>query len=116
MWKLSVYRGGLKCKIDFHFKEPLEGVLKEWGDLTRTLVETLTELQSGKPEVYSPQRLLGLLHTKCPQFAGFDQHDSHELLRQLLEMVRTEDLQVGRFGDRCTFRRSIRIALLKGRR
>ncbi|KAL0274865.1 UNVERIFIED_CONTAM: hypothetical protein PYX00_002897 [Menopon gallinae] len=73
--------------------EPLEGVLKEWGNLTRTLVETLTELQSGKPEVFSPQRLLRLLHTKCPQFAGFDQHDSHELLRQLLEMVRTEDLQ-----------------------
>lgn len=74
--------------------DPLEGVLREWGPLTKALADTLSEIQSGKTEVYSPRRLLSLLHSKCPQFAGYDQHDSHELLRQLLELVRTEDLQV----------------------
>lgn len=73
--------------------DPLEGMLREWGPLTKALADTLSEIQSGKTEVYSPRRLLSLLHSKCPQFAGYDQHDSHELLRQLLEMVRTEDLQ-----------------------
>lgn len=28
-----------------------------------------------------------------PQFGGGDQHDSHELLRHLLEAVREEDLR-----------------------
>ncbi|KAK6628328.1 hypothetical protein RUM43_002140 [Polyplax serrata] len=73
--------------------EPLEGTLKGWGHVTHILADTLSEIKSGKTEVFHPQKLLHQLHMKCPQFAGYGQHDSHELLRQLLEIVRTEDLQ-----------------------
>lgn len=38
--------------------------------------------------MFSPIRLFKKFETKVPQFAGGDQHDSHELLRHLLEAVR----------------------------
>lgn len=67
--------------------------MEEWWSLTRILAETLQELQSGRPEVYNPRMLLGRLTQRMPQFAGGQQHDSHELLRHLLEAVREEDLR-----------------------
>ncbi|CAK1550366.1 unnamed protein product [Leptosia nina] len=72
---------------------PITGQLGEWGTLTKTLAETLAELQSGEGGVYTPRRLLSALVNKLPQFGGGDQHDSHELLRHLLEAVRSEDLR-----------------------
>lgn len=39
-------------------------------------------------DVYTPRKLLSALVNKLPQFGGGDQHDSHELLRHLLEAVR----------------------------
>lgn len=71
---------------------PIKGCLSSWGSLTQALAEALQELQSGGG-VFTPSKLLNKLTSKCPQFAGGDQHDSHELLRQLLESVRSEDLQ-----------------------
>lgn len=71
---------------------PICGELNEWGNLTKSLAETLTELQSSGG-VFSPRNLLGQLTNKWPQFAGAEQHDSHELLRHLLESVRNEDLR-----------------------
>lgn len=71
---------------------PISGVLREWGKLTESLAETLTELQAGGG-VFSPNKLLRNLTTKWPQFGGAEQHDSHELLRHLLESVRSEDLR-----------------------
>lgn len=41
-----------------------------------------------------PQKLLKLLQDAFPQFRGNDQHDAHELLRHLLEGVRSDDLKV----------------------
>nr|CAD7256014.1 unnamed protein product [Timema shepardi] len=72
---------------------PLEGTLAKWGSLTEILASTLEELSSNKPEVLNPHKLLAKVTQRCPQFAGGDQHDSHELLRHLLEGVRTEDLK-----------------------
>nr|CAH7757613.1 unnamed protein product [Callosobruchus chinensis] len=72
---------------------PLEGTLEKWKPLTAALAETLKELQSGRVEVYNPRLLFSKLRTKMPQFGGGDQHDSHELLRHLLEGVREEDLK-----------------------
>lgn len=43
--------------------------------------------------IVNPSRLLSALRKKCPQFEGGDQHDAHELLRHLLDTVRTEDLR-----------------------
>nr|CAD7406373.1 unnamed protein product [Timema cristinae] len=72
---------------------PLEGTLAKWGSLTEILASTLEELSSNKSEVLNPHKLLAKVTQRCPQFAGGDQHDSHELLRHLLEGVRTEDLK-----------------------
>lgn len=71
------------------------GKLGGWGPLTEQLARTLTEMSSGAQSVYSPRPLLEELRKKCPQFRGYDQHDAHELLRELLYAVRTEDLKVG---------------------
>ncbi|XP_017770908.1 PREDICTED: ubiquitin carboxyl-terminal hydrolase 16 [Nicrophorus vespilloides] len=73
--------------------DPLDGELEEWKPLTKVLAETLRELQSGRPEVHNPRMLLSRLTQRMPQFGGGDQHDSHELLRHLLEAVREEDLR-----------------------
>ncbi|XP_023016937.1 ubiquitin specific protease 16/45 isoform X2 [Leptinotarsa decemlineata] len=72
---------------------PLEGSPDKWRLLTASLAETLSELTSGRSEVYTPRMLFSRLICKMPQFGGGDQHDSHELLRHLLEAVREEDLK-----------------------
>lgn len=71
----------------------IKGELKEWGPFTQALAETLEELQTKSGGVYTPRLLLKQFTTKWPQFAGGDQHDSHEALRHLLESVRSEDLR-----------------------
>lgn len=70
----------------------IEGTLKVGGPLTQELMNTMEQLQSGGG-VYNPRALLTHLRRKWPQFEGCDQHDSHELLRHLLESVRAEDLR-----------------------
>lgn len=68
-------------------------MLEKWKALPETLSNTLRELQSGRAEVFNPRMLFSKLTAKMPQFGGGDQHDSHELLRHLLEAVREEDLK-----------------------
>lgn len=67
--------------------EPISGKLKSWGPLTAALAETLEELQSGGG-VFNPRKIFSSLTKIWPQFGGGDQHDSHELLRHLLESVK----------------------------
>ncbi|KAH8289790.1 hypothetical protein KR054_011106 [Drosophila jambulina] len=83
----------------FNFKDKgdielpkIEGKLSSWGPLTAALANALEELQAGG-SVFTPSKLFDKLCIKCPQFTGGDQHDAHELLRQLLESVRNEDLK-----------------------
>ncbi|XP_017093112.2 ubiquitin carboxyl-terminal hydrolase 16/45 isoform X2 [Drosophila bipectinata] len=83
----------------FNFKDKgdvelpmIKGTLSSWGGLTAALANALEELQAGGG-VFTPSKLFDKLCTKCPQFTGGDQHDAHELLRQLLESVRNEDLK-----------------------
>ncbi|KAF5270650.1 hypothetical protein FQA39_LY01388 [Lamprigera yunnana] len=71
----------------------LDGTLEEWGPLTRILAQTLKEFQNGQADVMNPHMLFSRLTHRMPQFAGGHQHDSHELLRHLLEAVREEDLR-----------------------
>uniref|UniRef100_A0A2M4AHM9 Putative ubiquitin carboxyl-terminal hydrolase 45 isoform x2 n=1 Tax=Anopheles triannulatus TaxID=58253 RepID=A0A2M4AHM9_9DIPT len=72
---------------------PIEGELDTWRSLTDALATLLAEMTSGADGVLTPKRLLHELTSKWPQFDGGDQHDSHELLRHLLESVRTDDLR-----------------------
>jgi len=44
----------------------------------------------------NPSSLLSALSQKAPQLAGTgDQEDAHELLRTMMETVRSEELRVG---------------------
>lgn len=61
--------------------------------LTAALVDTIDELSSGGIGVFNPRKVLNQLSNKWPQFGDGDQHDSHEVLRHLLESVRNEDLR-----------------------
>lgn len=85
--------GSMKMGDDEIELPNIKGTLKEWGQFTQTLAETLEELQTKSGGVYTPRNLLRQFTTKWPQFAGGDQHDSHEALRHLLESVRSEDLR-----------------------
>uniref|UniRef100_A0A182IYS2 Ubiquitinyl hydrolase 1 n=1 Tax=Anopheles atroparvus TaxID=41427 RepID=A0A182IYS2_ANOAO len=71
----------------------IDGELEAWRSLTGALAGVLIELTSGASRIISPNRLLNELTGKWPQFDGGDQHDAHELLRHLLESVRTDDLR-----------------------
>lgn len=86
--------GKMKLNDDEEIEVPkIKGELQGWGLFTQTLAETLEELQTKSGGVYNPSNLLKQFTSKWPQFAGGDQHDSHEALRHLLESVRTEDLR-----------------------
>lgn len=86
--------GKMKISDDEEIEVPkIKGELQGWGTFTQTLAETLEELQTKSGGVYNPRHLLKQFTNKWPQFAGGDQHDSHEALRHLLESVRTEDLR-----------------------
>lgn len=66
---------------------PICGEVPPCSGIITTLANTLEELQNGGG-VYTPSDLLKQVTKKCQQFAGGGQHDSHELLRRLLESVR----------------------------
>ncbi|XP_016982454.1 ubiquitin carboxyl-terminal hydrolase 45 [Drosophila rhopaloa] len=85
--------GTFKLKDKGDIEMPMiKGTLSSWGGLTAALANALEELQAGG-SVFTPSKLFEKLCIKCPQFTGGDQHDAHELLRQLLESVRNEDLK-----------------------
>lgn len=71
---------------------PIRGELGDIGTFTRSLYNTLEQMQKSGG-VFTPRELLTQFVSKWPQFGGGDQHDSHEALRHLLESVRTEDLR-----------------------
>lgn len=66
---------------------PISGKLSAWGPFTAALATALEELQQSGG-VYNPRNVFRNLTRIWPQFDGGDQHDSHELLRHLLESVK----------------------------
>ncbi|KZC11572.1 Ubiquitin carboxyl-terminal hydrolase 45 [Dufourea novaeangliae] len=73
---------------------PIEGSLDSWGNFTSVLHKTLVEMQnSNGHQSYRPSELLNSFKKKTMQCMDGGQHDSHELLRHLLELVRNEDLR-----------------------
>uniref|UniRef100_L7M7Z3 Ubiquitin carboxyl-terminal hydrolase n=1 Tax=Rhipicephalus pulchellus TaxID=72859 RepID=L7M7Z3_RHIPC len=60
------------------------------GPLTSALALFLQELRMGSPH---PRALFSKVCQVAPHFRGHQQHDSHELLRHLLEGVRTEEVK-----------------------
>jgi len=64
-----------------------------WYPLTENLYTTLQEITNGRESTFTPSILLDSLRKKCKMFIGYSQHDSHELLRHLLDSVRDDDLK-----------------------
>lgn len=56
-------------------------------------LEQMNEHCSTKAAVINPSHLFGEISKKCPQFRHFQQQDSHELLRQLLDGIRQEEIK-----------------------
>lgn len=83
----------------FKFQPPIEGTLDKECSLTQVLQKTLTDMQNSNGETYKPSELLNSLRKKNTQCMDGGQHDSHELLRHLLEQVRSEDLRVRFFSN-----------------
>lgn len=77
-----------------YFQPPIEGVLEKTGSFTPVLRKTLSDMQNSDGQVYRPTELLNSLRKKTMQCTDGGQHDSHELLRHLLELVRNEDVRV----------------------
>ncbi|CAB3374837.1 Hypothetical predicted protein [Cloeon dipterum] len=74
---------------------PLEGTLEPPGFVTKELARTFEQMQEGsQASTVNPKSLLNALNQKAPHLAGTgDQEDSHELLRTLMESVRSEELR-----------------------
>ena len=47
----------------------------------------------GKPGANNPGHLFGQVCRRSPQFRGFQQQDAHELLRHLMDSLRTEEVK-----------------------
>lgn len=60
------------------------------SSLKKLFTETNPEL--GFKNTINPRSFFGSVCTKSPQFRGYQQHDSHELLRCLLDGLSTEEL------------------------
>lgn len=64
------------------------------GPLTVALKKLFIESkpEGGLKNVMNPRSFFGCICSKAPQFRGYQQHDSHELLRCLLDGLSTEEL------------------------
>lgn len=69
---------------------PLDVELCGPGQLTSALASFLQDFRQGNPH---PRGLFSRVCQVAPHFRGHQQHDSHELLRHLLEGVRTEEVK-----------------------
>uniref|UniRef100_A0A1J3IQ99 Ubiquitin carboxyl-terminal hydrolase n=1 Tax=Noccaea caerulescens TaxID=107243 RepID=A0A1J3IQ99_NOCCA len=63
------------------------------GPLASSLKKLFAETkpEAGLKSVINPRAFFGSFCAKAPQFRGYDQHDSHELLRCLLDSLSTEE-------------------------
>ncbi|ESO89287.1 hypothetical protein LOTGIDRAFT_229162 [Lottia gigantea] len=70
----------------------------EAGPLTQSLLSFLQDMnktgsKSSSNNIVNPSPLFGQICKKAPRFKGFQQQDSHELLRYLLDVIRTEEIK-----------------------
>uniref|UniRef100_T1JHZ2 Ubiquitin carboxyl-terminal hydrolase n=1 Tax=Strigamia maritima TaxID=126957 RepID=T1JHZ2_STRMM len=76
--------------------DPLTLILNECGTLTQSLIDFFRDMRSStqaKGAVVNPGSVLGQICKKAPQFRGARQQDSHELLRHLIDGIRTEEIK-----------------------
>ncbi|NWY51102.1 UBP16 hydrolase, partial [Chionis minor] len=71
--------------------EPQLIKLDQPGPLTLAMYQFLTEIQETKKGVVTPKELFAQVCKKAIRFKGYQQQDSHELLRYLLDGMRAEE-------------------------
>ncbi|XP_061483846.1 ubiquitin carboxyl-terminal hydrolase 16 isoform X2 [Rhineura floridana] len=78
---------------DFSITEPLILTLDQPRPLTLAMCRFLTEMQETKRGTVTPKELFAQVCKKAIRFKGYQQQDSQELLRYLLDGMRTEEIQ-----------------------
>ncbi|XP_026799189.3 ubiquitin carboxyl-terminal hydrolase 16 isoform X2 [Pangasianodon hypophthalmus] len=71
--------------------DPLQVRLPRPGSLTLAMCQLLNEIQQTKKGVVTPRELFTQVCKKAARFKGFQQQDSQELLRYLLDGMRAEE-------------------------
>uniref|UniRef100_A0ABI7Y4P7 Ubiquitin carboxyl-terminal hydrolase n=1 Tax=Felis catus TaxID=9685 RepID=A0ABI7Y4P7_FELCA len=79
---------------DLALTEPLEINLEPPGPLTLAMSQFLNEMQETKKGIVTPKELFSQVCKKAVRFKGYQQQDSQELLRYLLDGMRAEEQQV----------------------
>ncbi|KAM6446526.1 ubiquitin carboxyl-terminal hydrolase 16 isoform 1-T2 [Liasis olivaceus] len=78
---------------EFSITEPLEVMLDPPRPLTLAMCQFLAEMQETKKGTVTPRELFSQVCKKATRFKGYQQQDSQELLRYLLDGMRTEEIQ-----------------------
>lgn len=92
--KVTEEKLNLDIKPDASLKlEPLVVELDQPGSLTLAMCQLLNEIQQTKKSVVTPRELFTQVCKKAARFKGFQQQDSQELLRYLLDGMRAEELK-----------------------
>ncbi|XP_049915540.1 ubiquitin carboxyl-terminal hydrolase 16 [Epinephelus moara] len=73
--------------------EPIVMQLDQPGSLTLAMCQLLIEIQESKKGVVTPRELFTQVCKKAARFKGFQQQDSQELLRYLLDGMRAEEIK-----------------------
>ncbi|XP_059188047.1 ubiquitin carboxyl-terminal hydrolase 16 [Centropristis striata] len=73
--------------------EPITMQLEQPGSLTLAMCQLLNEIQESKKGVVTPRELFTQVCKKAARFKGFQQQDSQELLRYLLDGMRAEEIK-----------------------
>ncbi|XP_041796871.1 ubiquitin carboxyl-terminal hydrolase 16 isoform X3 [Chelmon rostratus] len=73
--------------------EPIGVQLGQPGSLTLAMCQLLNEIQESTKGVVTPRELFTQVCKKAARFKGFQQQDSQELLRYLLDGMRAEEIK-----------------------
>lgn len=80
--------------LDSSLTEPLMVNLEQVpGPLTAAMCQFLTEMQEMKGSTVTPKELFSQICKKALRFKGYQQQDSQELLRYLLDGMRAEEIR-----------------------
>ncbi|XP_023240096.1 ubiquitin carboxyl-terminal hydrolase 45-like [Centruroides sculpturatus] len=78
--------------------EKLDITLQECGELTQAFMSFLQKVCNSQDGVINPSQLFGQMCKKAPQFKGYQQQDSHELLCHLFDAMKNEEIRRQRNG------------------
>uniref|UniRef100_A0AAQ5YI58 Ubiquitin carboxyl-terminal hydrolase n=1 Tax=Amphiprion ocellaris TaxID=80972 RepID=A0AAQ5YI58_AMPOC len=92
--KVTEEKMSLNIKPDDSLElQPIAVQLEQPGSLTLAMCQLLSEIRESKKSVVTPRDLFTQVCKKAARFKGFQQQDSQELLRYLLDGMRTEELK-----------------------